>query len=67
MATTITAATLKVTIKEENLLNNALDVGSYLKNKINSLEEKYPAYITNSRGLGLWAAFNLPSMTERDA
>ena len=54
-------------IDEENLLSNALDVGSYLKNKIDSLEQKYPAYITNSRNLGLWAAFNLPSMTERDA
>ena len=30
------------------------------------LQKKYPAYITNSRGLGLWAAFDLPSMTERD-
>ena len=53
-------------IDEENLLNNALDVGLYLKNKIDFLEQKYPAYITNSRGLGLLAAFDLPSMTERD-
>ena len=30
------------------------------------LQKIYPAYVTNSRGLGLFAAFDLPSMTERD-
>ena len=53
-------------MEEENLLQNALDVGLYLKTKIDYLEEEYPAYVTNSRGLGLWAAFDLPSMSERD-
>ena len=53
-------------IEEENLMKNAIEVGAYLKRKLYELEEKYPAYITNSRGLGLWAAFDLPSMSERD-
>ena len=34
--------------------------------ELENLEHSYPAYLTNSRGLGLWAAFDLPSMTERD-
>ncbi len=53
-------------IEEEKLLENATVMGKYLLNKLYSLQELYPAYITNSRGLGLWAAFDLPSMTERD-
>jgi len=55
------------TIKKEKLLKNSKDVGNYLLLKLRDLEDKYPAYMTNSRGLGLWAAFDLPSMTERDA
>ncbi len=54
------------TIKEENLLTNSKKVGKYLLSNLTDLQKKYPAYITNSRGLGLWAAFDLPSMTERD-
>ena len=54
------------TIKEENLLTNSKKVGKYLLSNLIDLQKKYPAYITNSRGLGLWAAFDLPSMTERD-
>ena len=53
-------------IEEENLLDNAKKVGSYLLSELQNLEHSYPAYLTNSRGLGLWAAFDLPSMTERD-
>jgi len=30
------------------------------------LSEEFPAYVTNPRGLGLFAAFDLPSQTERD-
>jgi len=52
--------------EEENLLDNAKKVGSYLLSELENLEHSYPAYLTNSRGLGLWAAFDLPSMTERD-
>jgi len=54
------------TIKEEKLLANSKKVGSYLLSRLIDLQKQYPAYVTNSRGLGLWAAFDLPSMTERD-
>ena len=54
------------TIKEEKLLKNSKDIGKYLLIRLKNLEKKYPAYMTNSRGLGLWAAFDLPSITERD-
>ena len=52
------------TIREEKLLKNSKDVGKYLLTRLKNLEKKYPAYMTNSRGLGLWAAFDLPSITE---
>ncbi len=54
------------TIKEFNLLENAKSNGQYLLSKINQLEEEFPAFITNSRGLGLFCAFDLPSPIERD-
>jgi len=54
------------TINEDNLISNSKEIGSYLLTKLVDLQESYPAYITNARGLGLWASFDLPSMTERD-
>jgi len=54
------------TIKEFDLLENAKLNGQYLLNKINELEEEFPAFITNSRGLGLFCSFDLPSPIERD-
>ena len=54
------------TIKEFDLLKNAKLNGQYLLNKINELEEEFPAFITNSRGLGLFCSFDLPSPIERD-
>ncbi len=53
-------------IRDFDLLNNAKDNGNYLLNKINDLENEFPAFITNSRGLGLFCAFDLPSSIERD-
>ena len=54
------------TIRDFDLLNNAKRKGKYLLNKINELEKEFPAFITNSRGLGLFCAFDLPSSIERD-
>ncbi len=54
------------TIRDFDLLNNAKLKGEYLLTKINELEEEFPAFITNSRGLGLFCAFDLPSSIERD-
>ena len=53
-------------IEEENLLLNSKKIGKYLLDNLIGLQNQYPAYITNARGLGFWAAFDLPSMTERD-
>ena len=54
------------TIRDFNLLNNAEKMGKYLLSKINQLEEEFPAFVTNTRGLGLFCAFDLPSGIERD-
>ena len=54
------------TIRDFNLLDNARDNGDYLLSKINNLESEFPAFIINSRGLGLFCAFDLPSSVERD-
>ena len=53
-------------IKEENLLKNSSDQGEYLQSHLNQLSLDFPGYVTNPRGIGLWAAFDLPSATERD-
>tara|TARA_Y100001970_G_scaffold41940_1_gene52139 strand:- start:40622 stop:41938 length:1317 start_codon:yes stop_codon:yes gene_type:complete len=54
------------TIRDFDLLNNAQNNGNYLLKKINDLENEFPAFIINSRGLGLFCAFDLPSSVERD-
>ena len=54
------------TIKEFNLLENAKTNGHYLLKEITKLEEQFPAFVINSRGLGLFCSFDLPSSNERD-
>ena len=53
-------------IKKESLLLNAEKNGNYLLDKIKFLENSFPGFVSNSRGCGLFAAFDLPSSTERD-
>ena len=53
-------------ISKENLLDNAKTMGIKVLDEINSLCNNFPAFITNPRGLGLFAAFDLPSASERD-
>jgi len=53
-------------IEKENLIENAKNMGVILKKELQFLSEEFPAYVTNPRGLGLFAAFDLPSQTERD-
>ena len=53
-------------ITDENLLENAKKMGDILLTGIRDLEVEFPAFVTNARGLGLFAAFDLPSPTERD-
>ena len=53
-------------IEKENLLENAKLMGDFLQSELQDLAEEFPFYVTNPRGLGLFAAFDLPSETERD-
>ena len=53
-------------IEKENLLENARLMGDFLHSELKDLAEEFPFYVTNPRGLGLFAAFDLPSQTERD-
>ena len=53
-------------IEKENLLENAKLMGDFLQSELQGLTEEFPLYVTNPRGLGLFAAFDLPSQTERD-
>ena len=53
-------------IEQEKLLENAKTMGEFLLGEMMNLAEEFPAYVTNPRGLGLFAAFDLPSQTERD-
>ena len=54
------------TIDKYSLLDNANECGEYLLNKISSLEASFPGFVLNSRGSGLFCAFDLPSGIERD-
>ena len=54
------------TIQKFKLLDNANSMGDYLMQKIKFLEQNFPGFVINARGCGLFAAFDLPSSTERD-
>ena len=53
-------------ITDEKLLENAKMMGDFLLTGLQDLAVEFPAFVTNARGLGLFAAFDLPSPTERD-
>lgn len=53
-------------IKEEKLLDNAYTNGKYLITSLEKLESIYPELVSNSRGKGLWCAFDLPNTKTRD-
>jgi len=46
-------------IEEDNLLDNCVNMGTYLKDKLSRLQDKYPEIVANSRGLGLFRAFDV--------
>ena len=54
-------------IAKEKLVENAATNGSYLLQKLKGIQEEYSDVVSNARGSGLFAAFDLPSETERDA
>jgi L-lysine 6-transaminase len=52
-------------IAEDNLCDNAAQMGDYLQNSLKEIAEQYPI-ISNVRGKGLLTAFDFPSKTTRD-
>lgn len=53
-------------IEKEDLVENARKVGEYLKDGLEKLSLKYPAYLSNPRGRGLMCAVDLPTPDERN-
>ena len=53
-------------IEQENLVENAKQVGEYLLAGLKNLAEKYPNVISNARGRGLMCAIDFPSGEARD-
>jgi L-lysine 6-transaminase len=54
-------------IDEENLVDNAAKVGAYFVGELERFSQEFPNVVTNVRGRGLMAAFDLPSGDHRDA
>ncbi len=53
-------------IKKYDLVENARKQGGFLLKRMTEIQEKYPEVISNVRGLGMFAAFDLPSPEIRD-
>ena len=53
-------------IENDHLLDNATTVGAHLLAGLRRLEETYPGQISNSRGRGMFVAFDLPDGDTRD-
>lgn len=53
-------------IHEENLVEQAASVGSYLLGKVETLGKEFPGLMKNVRGRGLMIAFCLPDSETRD-
>jgi L-lysine 6-transaminase len=54
-------------IHEQNYIHNAAQQGTYLLNKMHALAAEFPAMISNVRGRGLFAAFDMPDAHVRSA
>tara|TARA_B100000902_G_scaffold98524_1_gene100960 strand:- start:1301 stop:2596 length:1296 start_codon:yes stop_codon:yes gene_type:complete len=53
-------------IEKENLVDKAAKSGEYLLKSIHELQNEFPSLVSNSRGKGLYCAFDLPSSEDRD-
>jgi L-lysine 6-transaminase len=54
-------------IEDENLVENAAKMGEVLIARLQDLERRYPDFISNARGRGLFCAFDLADTACRDA
>ncbi|MHB8578798.1 MAG: L-lysine 6-transaminase [Ignavibacteriaceae bacterium] len=48
-------------IEEENLVDNAYQMGKYLLENLHYVQKEFPQLISNARGLGLMCSFDLPT------
>lgn len=53
-------------IEEDGLVENARIMGEYLLTRIQRLSEEYPDVVSNPRGLGLFAAFDVATTVRRN-
>ena len=53
-------------IEEDNLVQHAATAGTYLRERLSEFEDTFPS-VTNTRGMGLMCAFDLPDTHQRDA
>ena len=53
-------------IEKEKLLDKAYINGKYLLSSLEKLESEFIELVSNSRGKGLWCAFDLPNSKTRD-
>jgi len=54
-------------IDEEDLVDNTAKVGAYFIGELDRFAAEFPSLVSNVRGRGLMAAFDLPSGDHRDA
>ncbi|MCL4509921.1 MAG: L-lysine 6-transaminase [Bacteroidetes bacterium] len=52
-------------IEEEKLIDNTVKVGEHLLTRLREVESEFPHLVLNSRGLGLFCAFDMPSPEKR--
>jgi len=52
-------------IQNENLVENAKNVGEHLKFQLAKIQKEFPTLINNVRGLGLMCSFDLPTTEQR--
>ena len=53
-------------IEEDNLVDNARNMGNVLLSSLNTYTEEFPDIMSNARGRGLFAAFDLKDAETRD-
>ncbi len=54
-------------IAKEKLVDNAAKNGNYLMQKLQGIQDEYSDVVSNVRGSGLFAAFDLPDTSKRDS
>lgn len=53
-------------IEEDNLIENANQMGNYLLTSLQKLQNDFPEFVSNARGLGLMCAIDLKDKSFRD-